>query len=589
MIRHPARFSRTHLFLAFCLIAALGFSASPAFALDPPVLRSPPHNTWDSTPLFKWYPVAGATSYRLAIHLAEGDVSFYETTTSGTSWQLPSGSALAYSSCYYWWVRGETKSGSGPWSDLGTVCYGPRLDNPSPKPVAPRGWVNDLRPRFEWTADPVAVTYRLSVRPTDGSNGFEAVTTTIDYTHTSDLETGKCYNWSVRSERPGDYGTWSKSFGICIGAGPPRFEDELYDNPIAAMSSKELAVAESLHTNDFAAFAALYYPKLGLPVEREAFRGIWYYRAWPAGSGQWTVYDNNTCNQSPCPPDKLTYPGHQATDFWVDLFDYCPPTTSSNSCLTNFLINPFPAGAQVWVESIVNTYAEGMQLPTPGNTLQLVCYLDGVRDPNAPPWRKFTIDFFHLRKDTFLVQVGYQVTSGQRLAEIGLTGDTGQPGLHVHMQTSAHLDPFDGSKNVDLNESLFWDQPSVERIANYHQTGQSQQNLRIDGDYLTSKTADTMTRYEFTSTQPITQLYVAETSQGPVTPPVDLLTYLPSVNINVVESQETRVIAGTTYTLNKVRFDWQVESPMPGEWAFYAVDNFGNKSNLVWIDYLPEP
>ncbi|MEM7587141.1 MAG: M23 family metallopeptidase [Acidobacteriota bacterium] len=584
MKRHLSRLVRTPLTLAACLVLA----ALPAYALDPPVLQSPPNYTFDPTPLFRWYPVVGATTYRLAIHLADGDTNHYETTTTGTSWTLPSSAALASESCYYWWVRAETKSDIGPWSDLGTVCYGPRLDDPAPKPLAPRGWEENLKPRFEWTADPVAVTYRLTVHPIDGTPSFDIVTSATHFTPTTDLETDKCYNWSVRSERPGDYGAWSKPFGICMGPGPPRFEDVVYTSPLAGMTPKELDAVMQMHNMNFAAFAAAYYPKLGLPVERHAFRGIWFYRSWPDGTPNGTVYDGNACSSPPCPPIKPTYPGHEGTDFWVDLFDYCTPRNGS-SCGTNYVISPFPAGAQVWVESIVNIYPEGTQVPSPGNTLKLVCYLDGVRDPSAPAWRKMTIDFFHVLKDSFLVQVGDQVTPGQRLAEVGLTGNTGQPGLHLHMQLFGNRDPFDGIENVDLTESLFWDQPSVERIANYQKLGEGHQNLRIDGDYLTTRVADELSTYTFSSTQPIEKLMVAETSQGPVTPPVDLLTYLPSVGITVLEGTDTKVVAGITYHLETVRFNWQVQSPMPGEWAFYAVDGSGNKSNLVWIDYLPEP
>jgi len=588
---HFYKRSRTHHFGLICLIVLLftfKLNTLEAQTLGTPEGLGPTGHVNTSNPTFSWTAVAGADRYRLAVHFAEG-AGLFELTEDSTS--IVSAVPLQYGHCYHWWVRAENNTLIGPWSALNTVCYADLLGNP--QPISPQAYIDSGPLTFDWAVDPAAERYRLTVHRSEGGLVFEITTTDAHYVHNSGLAFGHCYSWTVRSERAGEAGLWAKSYGVCNKPEPPEFQDEFYDNPLQSMKPKELDDVRRLHGVNFAEFARNFYPKLGLPVERKNFRGIWRYFDWQGRDGL-TVYDGDL--------DKVTYQGHGATDFWVDPLDYdCTAPTSG--CTPNFLINPFPEGAMVWVESINNTVDEGnTPIGGPGNTLKLVCYFRWELDPNGnpirpddstvPSWQKVKLEFYHLRKDSFLVDEDDRVVPGQRLAQVGLTGDTVIQGLHVHGIFGSRLDPFEGGNNTRLNESLFWHQPTVERWENFYELFVDRGNLRIDGDYQVSKINGQSNRYKFTSIMPINRLLITQTSQGVEIDDFDLLSYLDSAGVPVTRREYRNVrlckksdVCTDQTNIYEVSFDWDFWSLMPGQWTFVAENNFGRKSNKVFVDY----
>src|SRR5690606_1927902 len=113
--------------------------------------------TADSTPLFAWEAVPGATGYQIQIGPNRLFQSAGITPTSGTSYTSP---ALADGAAF-WRVRAVNAAGiAGPWSLTWLVTIdtdGP----PAPRLTAPKdaAGLNDSTPRFAWGRAAGAVEY----------------------------------------------------------------------------------------------------------------------------------------------------------------------------------------------------------------------------------------------------------------------------------------------------------------------------------------------------------------------------------------------------------------------------------------------
>jgi len=76
----------------------------------------------------------------------------------------------------------------------------------------------------------------------------------------------------------------------------------------------------------------------------------------------------------------------------------------------------------------------------------------GERDPGHPAGNHVVIDFgngefgflAHLRKDSVAVSVGDRVTAGQEVGRCGNSGNTSEPHLHFHLQTTPDLNNGEG-------------------------------------------------------------------------------------------------------------------------------------------------
>ena len=116
--------------------------------------------TADSTPLFAWEAVPGATGYQIQISPNRLFQSAGITPSGGTSYTSP---ALADGPTF-WRVRSVAAGIAGPWSLTWRVTIdtdGP----PAPRLTAPKdaAGLNDSTPRFAWGRAPGALEYQLKI------------------------------------------------------------------------------------------------------------------------------------------------------------------------------------------------------------------------------------------------------------------------------------------------------------------------------------------------------------------------------------------------------------------------------------------
>ncbi len=114
-----------------------------------------------------WAPVSGATSYLVQIGTAPGDVSFYSTTVTG-----PSLSGPIPAGAYYWRVRAQNASGTGPSSAEASFAV---AATPAP-PTGLTAAVAGLGVALSWAPVSGANSYLVQIGRAPGDVSFYATT-----------------------------------------------------------------------------------------------------------------------------------------------------------------------------------------------------------------------------------------------------------------------------------------------------------------------------------------------------------------------------------------------------------------------------
>jgi hypothetical protein len=172
------------------------------------VLNTPLNGAFtnDSTPLFDWGDITGATQYRIQV---ASDSNFnsleIDTITTNSYWQISDDDFLAENQ-YFWRVKVELPVPSDPYSDVW------RLIIDTEEPVAPvlslplNGYqTNNVRPTFIWNKVSDAMFYNLIIS-SDKDIVIDTIISDTAHQITQDL-TQASYSWQVRSR---DWaGNWS--------------------------------------------------------------------------------------------------------------------------------------------------------------------------------------------------------------------------------------------------------------------------------------------------------------------------------------------------------------------------------------------
>lgn len=257
MNQHLRRNARVHsLFLGrarawarAAWLLASGFVAAAAIAQTPPTLAAPASyiptgSQATRNPTYQWYPVAGATHYRLQLKTAAG-ASVIDTVYTAAG----AGCPVLTNSCYAdpaqplpdgalsWQVQARAVSAAGtnrsPWSTALALSYGqtgaPAL--PAPKAFSPQGAVTSRTLTFQWYPVAGATQYRLLIKTAAGA-------TLVDRSYTPagvgcSVSTNSCYAtpdtvfpdgsfaWQVQGLKGSSAGSWSTSLVFKLSGGAP--------------------------------------------------------------------------------------------------------------------------------------------------------------------------------------------------------------------------------------------------------------------------------------------------------------------------------------------------------------------------------
>lgn len=167
------------------------------------------------TPTFTWKPALHATAYDFGLDkIAAGNQqqSILRKVVNGT--ELPLGQTLEPGT-YYWWLRARNDVGQSEWAFAQFVVE-ERQDLPGqPKPLTPRGEIEERAPDFLWTAADKALRYEVVVQQTT-SAGTTSEVMRLRGVRGEKLEigapmfeTGLTYRWWVRGTNEGGPGKWS--------------------------------------------------------------------------------------------------------------------------------------------------------------------------------------------------------------------------------------------------------------------------------------------------------------------------------------------------------------------------------------------
>ncbi len=179
--------------------------------LAAPTLTAPADasSTCDTTPMFDWSDVSGATAYRIQVDNNSNFGSPEVNQRPGLSTYTPA-TALA-AGTYYWRVQSTNQCGDGAWSSpvwsVIVVVPPGTLSQVSPENG---GEICDLTPTFDWNDVTYASGYRLVVDddPAFGSPAIDATPAESTYTPATDL-TGGTYYWQARATNMCGNGPWS--------------------------------------------------------------------------------------------------------------------------------------------------------------------------------------------------------------------------------------------------------------------------------------------------------------------------------------------------------------------------------------------
>jgi Leucine-rich repeat (LRR) protein len=179
------------------------YGAPPA-----PTLFSPSGTIIDSTPTYKWKPVATATLYRLTVKSETGTLVFTQLVSASTAC---SSGLCSYTSStplpqgdYKFKVSAKNLIGWGPASAWMNFKYGPP---DAPTLISPSDFISDTTPTYKWNVSDGAIRYKLIVYSHTTSSTvvfanlhYSSICSggVCSYTPTTTLSAGK-YHFTVRA------------------------------------------------------------------------------------------------------------------------------------------------------------------------------------------------------------------------------------------------------------------------------------------------------------------------------------------------------------------------------------------------------
>lgn len=350
----------------------------------------------------------------------------------------------------------------------------------------------------------------------------------------------------------------------------PGFENYQWEPPLHKARSME-----DDYANDPVGFRAQWFPKLGLPVPREDYMGVWNWfnhGAYPYNKvydrdGSKRTYFYCTIRGQEC--------GHDAVDWLVSFRNFG----------ANELISPFPSGAVVYVlsayDNMPDTYKDGSL----GNNLQLVCYLDGNPN-NQAEVNQLILRLSHLKQHSITVNVGDRVNAGQVLGQIGYSGATSFDRQHTHVSyrhMGVYLDPFEGRENGELRESMLFDQSWVENITTWKNT-ELFKHFTLNHRFYVEMRNRTNNQYTFRADQPIAAIRIID-QYGNLDPDFNVLDH-PDIRYLTFSERTFYGDNGSQWTLYEVSFRWYQNAPsslLNQEIAYLMEGENGQYSNRVFV------
>jgi hypothetical protein len=204
------------------------WSLSRSFTIDlnDVVLKTPENGSLvtTATPTFEWYPVDGATKYKLEVRRDTiGGQKLFEVEVTGTSFTP---TAILNAGTYAWQVTSYRNGGwTGSWSShpfTFTVQTGEGLAAPAlTSPIS--GSTVDVPFTLQWESVDGAYSYTLEYsRDEDFQDATSVTLFATDYIFYSELEEGRWY-WHVRANTSqGEAGPWSTAWSFEVGLPVPQ-------------------------------------------------------------------------------------------------------------------------------------------------------------------------------------------------------------------------------------------------------------------------------------------------------------------------------------------------------------------------------
>lgn len=183
---------------------------------------SPSGTTSDTTPIYTWNAVSGASWYSLWVKRPSGDpiTQWYQAANvcSGGTCSVEHPTSLG-AGAHTWWVQTWSAGGYGPWSGGMTFTMTPPGQA---TPGSPSGTVADHTPTYTWNAASGATWYYLWVDGPSGNviqqwlqAGDVCTGNTCYFTPATNLSSG-VHTWWVRTWSSAGYGPWSSARSFTV-------------------------------------------------------------------------------------------------------------------------------------------------------------------------------------------------------------------------------------------------------------------------------------------------------------------------------------------------------------------------------------
>jgi len=199
-------------------------------------LQAPTGTIDDTTPVFRWTEVIGATQYNVWVNgpynMGQNPVinAVYPSAVCSAGVCSTSSAAVLANGGFQWWVQAQNAAGNGPWSP--PTSFTVSASSTAPTLGWPWGTIDDQTPDFTWTGVTGATDYRLYV---NGPRGVNLINTVYPSTictgagglhciQTSGVTLGNGgHSWWVRAITSGVEGQWSLegTFTVSVTTSPP--------------------------------------------------------------------------------------------------------------------------------------------------------------------------------------------------------------------------------------------------------------------------------------------------------------------------------------------------------------------------------
>lgn len=208
----------TKFLLPFCLCSLLLFSCAHDFIEDDltgkkvTIIAPADSDTVTvSLPLFWWYEISGARSYRLQIAWPDFNAPqqlLFDTAVEGDQWLAPLQAGITYA----WRIRPENGSSEGDWvirtitidSSISLANQNVIITSPAANGTA----TNSSSVAFTWNNLSSATFYRIAVVNNTTGLSVASTTTTLNG-YTAILAQGN-YTFSVRAENSSSFTAWAQ-------------------------------------------------------------------------------------------------------------------------------------------------------------------------------------------------------------------------------------------------------------------------------------------------------------------------------------------------------------------------------------------